>query len=341
MTKRRLYWLIWLLTVLGLYFFENNTGTRIVLTASIMIPLVSMACAAFCASRVRFRLEVPDELWKNEQGKGSCIPAGTAVLAACSLSAKLCVSNLLTGETGESRLFFSGTDPVRFAVSGKHCGTLEVKLTDAAVSDWFGLWRFPVAEPERKTVTVHPDLYPVRITDSDRPGDRSADLREQLLKSSPDSSVYGDIREYVPGDPVRQIHWKLSEKTDRLLIREQAHSSEKRIRLLLDIFGSGALPERISDAAEALLSASRSLAGEGYAHEVCWPDTEKNDWTRAEVGSEQEFRTMQDAVLFLRREEGGDLPEIPLSVSFTEHVLIFDALSDALCCSREEPGLEL
>ena len=341
MTKRRVYWLIWLLTVLGLYFFENNTGTRIILTASILIPLVSAACAAFCASRVRFSLEGPDELWKNEAGKGACMLSGTAVLSACALSAKLCVTNLLTGETAENLLDFDGTDPVRFTLSGEHCGTLEIRLADATVSDWFGLWRFPVSDTEQKTATIQPDLYPVRITDSDRPGIRSADLREQLLKSSSDSSVYGDIREYVPGDPVRQIHWKLSEKTDRVLIREQAHSSEKKIRLLLKLFGGKVLPERISETVEAILSASLALVGEGYAHEVCLPDTDNNGWAVAEVGSEQEFRMMQDAVLSLRREDARDLPEILLSDPFDERVLIFDASSDMLCCSREEPGLEL
>ena len=341
MTKRRVYWLIWLLTVLGLYFFENNTETRIVLTASIMIPLVSAACAAFCASRVRFSLDVPDELWKNEPGKGSCMLSGTAVLSACALSAKLCVTNLLTGETAENLLDFEGTDPVRFTLSGERCGALEVGLAETAVSDWFGLWRFPVSNTEQKTVTVRPDHYPVQITASDRPGIRYADLREQLLKSSSDSSVYGEIREYVPGDPVRQIHWKLSEKTDKVLIREQAHSSEKNIRLLLKLFGSKVLPERINETVEAMLSASLALSGEGYAHEVCLPDTDNNGWTVAEVASEQEFRTMQDAVLSLRREDVRDLPEIQLSGPLDERVLIFDASSDALCCSREEPGLEL
>ncbi len=341
MTKRRICWLIWLLSVLGLYFFENNTGTRIVLTASIMIPLVSAACAAFCASRVRFSLEVPDVLWKNEPGKGSCIPSENAVLAACSLSAKICAANLMTGEKAESGLVFAGSDPARFTVSGEHCGTLEVRLADAAVSDWFGLWSFPVLEPEPKTVTVRPDLYPVQITDSDRPGARSADLREQQLKSSPDSSVYGDIREYVPGDPVRLIHWKLSEKTDRLLIREPAHASERNIRLLLNISGSRVLPKRISDTVEAFLSASRALVSEGFAHEACWRDAERTEWISVIIGSETDFRSMQEAVLYLRRDGIADLPEIPISGPGDERVLIFDALSDALCCSREEPGLEL
>jgi hypothetical protein len=36
----------------------------------------------------------------------------------------------------------------------------------------------------------------------------------------------GDIRPYVPGDPVRRIHWKLSAKRDELLIRETAAEEE-------------------------------------------------------------------------------------------------------------------
>lgn len=32
----------------------------------------------------------------------------------------------------------------------------------------------------------------------------------------------GDVRSYLPGDPVNRIHWKLSAKRDELLIREQA-----------------------------------------------------------------------------------------------------------------------
>ena len=44
---------------------------------------------------------------------------------------------------------------------------------------------------------------------------------EQNIKtfSYTDSDEQGDIRKYVPGDPVRQIHWKLSAKRDELLVR--------------------------------------------------------------------------------------------------------------------------
>ena len=41
----------------------------------------------------------------------------------------------------------------------------------------------------------------------------------------------GDVRAYLPGDPVNRIHWKLSAKRDELLIREQEEvSAEEPVR---------------------------------------------------------------------------------------------------------------
>ena len=56
--------------------------------------------------------------------------------------------------------------------------------------------------------------------------DRSADSRR-----GNDPGEVRAIREYVPGDPVRNIHWKLSEKTDKLLVkgaRQPYHGSVPR-----------------------------------------------------------------------------------------------------------------
>ncbi len=46
-------------------------------------------------------------------------------------------------------------------------------------------------------------------------------LPETEQASAPDG-----VRAYVPGNPIRRIHWKLSAKTDRLLIREDSPSED-------------------------------------------------------------------------------------------------------------------
>lgn len=47
----------------------------------------------------------------------------------------------------------------------------------------------------------------------------------------------GDVRAYLPGDPVNRIHWKLTAKRDELLVREQARdktTEEAEIKTVLD-----------------------------------------------------------------------------------------------------------
>jgi uncharacterized protein (DUF58 family) len=43
-----------------------------------------------------------------------------------------------------------------------------------------------------------------------------------------------DIKEYVPGDPVRNIHWKLSEKIDKPLVRVLGSPVSDQYLIILD-----------------------------------------------------------------------------------------------------------
>ena len=227
MTKHRVYWLVWLLLTISLYFFENNTGTRIVLTASILVPLFSAVCAAACAARIRMTLSVSERLVCGQTVRCECVPAGAFLSAGCLIRLKLRVSNCLTGESSLTALDPDGRSSTGFTLSALHCGHLTLTFEDAVCSDWFGLWCVPITNRPQAELTVCPDLYPVQIVDSADPSVSSGDLYEQQQRRAADPTAYGDIREYVPGDPVRRIHWKLSEKTDRLLIREDEKHTEQ------------------------------------------------------------------------------------------------------------------
>ncbi len=51
MKKRCLGYAVWLLMAACLYFFENNTGTRVVLALSLAAPLVPALRRAFFGTR--------------------------------------------------------------------------------------------------------------------------------------------------------------------------------------------------------------------------------------------------------------------------------------------------
>ena len=67
----------------------------------------------------------------------------------------------------------------------------------------------------------------------------------QNRKGNDLSEIY-DIREYVPGDDIRSIHWKLSSKTENLILREASDPSHYNVVLLPD-FGQDFMKEEQSE----------------------------------------------------------------------------------------------
>ncbi len=55
-----------------------------------------------------------------------------------------------------------------------------------------------------------------------------------MVKAGFDPSETFAIREYRPGDRIRQVHWKLSEKFDELMVRDYGLPIQNTILLLLE-----------------------------------------------------------------------------------------------------------
>ena len=296
MRRSRVGWGAWLLAAACLYFFENNAGTRALLAASVLLPALSVGCAAVSARRVRCGLDLPDGIAKGDTARAVCRLTGSRLLPGCVLDGALAVENPLTGERWEEPLAASG-DGAAADIAAARCGRLRVR-TAAAVRDWFGLARFPI-RPAEATALVLPRLDPAdaQDTDADGPGGGAG----QGLGAEPE----GDLRDYVPGDPVRLIHWKLSAKLDSLLVREAAGSAGRGLFLMWETVRSGASPEAMDGAAEAFLSASQALAARGAAHSTCWFDHERGELNWVEVNGPADFdRMMARALCAASAEEG-------------------------------------
>ena len=86
MRKRRFAYGAWLLFVILLYFFENNTGTRTILAASVFLPAVSVLCAVRSARRVTVHLSAPD-CCKQEDAAECSVQAMTSARSGADSSA--------------------------------------------------------------------------------------------------------------------------------------------------------------------------------------------------------------------------------------------------------------
>lgn len=68
-----------------------------------------------------------------------------------------------------------------------------------------------------------------------------------------------DIREYQPGDSIRQIHWKLSGKLDDIMIREKSFPVDDTVLILAEAFQTERDSKRAETVAEVLSAVLRDF----------------------------------------------------------------------------------
>lgn len=282
MNRNRLFYLIELAAVAALYFFENNSGTRAVLAVSVLLPLLSILCARWCSRRTAFSLDVPAH---GEKGAPLVCRVHAPNLFLCEGRAELRLQNEFTRE--EARAAVVAGEAVSLPVV--HCGWLTVTAENAEIRDVFGLCRFPVSPVAPQTVFVPPTVYPAQVTLEPSAPQTRENSRFSAVRRGGDSSETQAIRPYLPGDPVRQIHWKLSAKMGQTMFREAGAPLEGDVLLALAADETQTPdPDALEASVSGLLSASQSLLTQGVAHHVArWRHaplavSSPDDWTQAQ-----------------------------------------------------------
>lgn len=307
MLHRRLAYGLLLASVLTLYLFDNNTGTRILLVLCVSLPALSALTLVFPRATLTAALLLPDAATRGETVSGE-LSLAASPRVSLSLTAVFRLENRMTGETTElSRVLRlqRGACSDRFAISAAHCGVLNLSLTELRTFDPLRLFsrRFPVSAaagiailPKRRALTVSlipsaDDLQDSSRYAADRPGS--------------DPSETFRIREYVPGDPIRQIHWKLSEKTDKTLVRDFGLPIVEQLLLAVEHGGFGAAapqPEEMDALLDLLVSAANSLLRQELPFTLGWQT--QGTWTAREIAAQEDLVEALHSLLRVPLESG-------------------------------------
>lgn len=121
-------------------------------------------------------------------------------------------------------------------------------------SDPLGLLRREHAFDDVQELFVHPRTVAVPSTSAGLIRDLDGSATRRLVDA--DMSFHA-IREYAPGDARRQIHWKSTAKTGRLMVRQYEESRRSRMAVVL---GLSSAEYASDDEFELAVSAASSLA---------------------------------------------------------------------------------
>ncbi len=133
-------------------------------------------------------------------------------------------------------------------------GIVRIGPATTVRSDPIGLLRREHAFDDAHHLYVHPRTVPVPSASAGLIRDLDGSPTTRLVDA--DMSFHA-IREYAPGDSRRQVHWKSTAKTGRLMVRQYEESRRSRMAVVLGL----AAAEYGSDSEfEVAVSAAASLA---------------------------------------------------------------------------------
>lgn len=219
--------LIYFCTLLGCSVFYIAYGewfSWVLLLWVILFPWVSLALSISAITRFRAIPAGPDSLLMGGSGTlwllGSCpfpMPPFQGIL------------KLHSCFTGEAKRYNADK-----GVPTDHCGSYRVTVDKGRTYDYLGLFAFPLGKGEEKILRIYPRPLPV----GDIPDLQRCLAPSWRPKAGGGYSENHELRPYRPGDPLNQIHWKLSTKAGQLILREAMEPQQGLILLTMTLQGT-------------------------------------------------------------------------------------------------------
>lgn len=251
MAGRRFLYLTVLAGCLGFYYAYREWFAWFLLVGAFFLPLLCLIISLPAMLKVQVRLHMPGE-----------VPIGSEALvrleSACSLPTppircKLRVRHSVTGE----EISYATETPL----PTQHCGALRIIPKKLYVYDYLGLFRRRIRKIEPLTLHIAPKPIPLA---------EPPQLRQYLSNSWRPKPGGGfaenyDLRQYRPGDNLRQIHWKLAAKTGDLIYREPMEPMKNTLVICLIL---PATEEQLDEDLGKLLWLSGYLLEQQLTHEI-------------------------------------------------------------------------
>lgn len=246
------------------------------LFVAILLMIAGVILSAVSLWRVRGGIRVEIAAPRHRVGKNTEIPVGICFanplrFVGVAIDVTYRCENMFTGNTEEKREKMWAVPgkggKLRCLLSSGYAGQLRISVEECRVYDFLHLFYLAYrTEKDREvlvwTAFVDGEEAEERFSRIEGfPGEHES--RRRGVEYNPDY----EIREYAAGDELKNIHWKLSAKQDKLMVRERLASGREKISVLLPL---GDKPDENDALVESLYGMCRLLLAKEYPIQLFW-----------------------------------------------------------------------
>lgn len=240
--KNKVYFFLLFLGTVAVAVFSGSEFARFLLGFEFLLAIALFAIARLLKRQVDMELSPP----APEGHRGEDIPIEVRLENSGGLPVPEARVELRCRDEYDGTVFplqgtamLDGKDKtaLRFTLQAKHYGLLTLWGEKVRVGDPLGVYFPTLRFPERKwQIAVLPELKKA-------PSEQNVEGKAQITaedgansgSGGNDPSAAYELRKYQNGEPLRNIHWKMTAKTDEFMVKEYGRDVERMTAVILDL----------------------------------------------------------------------------------------------------------
>ena len=239
MRRNRIWYGAACIAALITWIIANKRGILIFLWMMLLIPVLLAVMEATAVRQITLTASIKGSCRVEQENHLNLKLKNNSPFPIGSVQAKVIVNNRLYQQKEEKILILQPTEKHSMSfllqASPQECGSIRISVPEIYCCDLFGLFRFcKKVDLELETLS-YPPKFQSNLQLHRRPQTKNTgEIYDQYRKGYDVSEMFG-LRDYAEGDTPGSIHWKLSGKLDKLVVREFAYPSSYSTLILYDM----------------------------------------------------------------------------------------------------------
>lgn len=241
---------------------------------------------------------------KNDGIEVKILIKNKSIFPAVNGELKLCYYNKFSGNKEIEYINFpinsKETESIDFKIKSKYCGKLIIEIQSLKIYDYLTFSSVKKKLKKFKEVIVLPQIYDINFSGNSI---NINSLDGEIFskdKAGDDPSEVFNVREYIEGDKIQRIHWKLSSKVDNVMIKEYSQPIVYDSIIIVEFYESKNNIDTIQGVIETAISLSHMLLSYNYIHYICWYDKSKDFFNKIIINSEEDMLGVACELLSLK-----------------------------------------
>lgn len=312
-SKRINYLTLVIFVALGLLFYHNYE-MMLLMVIVVLLPVISYLLTRKSLDKIEVKVDTDKKhVGKNVTFESIFTVINNSLIPAEDVRIFIKVNNGFYNNEEDYEIIMSSISrrkrETRLKLKGIYCGRIFVKVEKIIFYDIFGMFKFEKqCEVSADTFIMPSKVYKFENIGLSDMGSSSDD--EIQSKKGDDPSQISEIRNYIPGDKLKNIHWKLSAKSEELQVKEFSMPYSRDVIIIAETYVDCENPENFDEEIEILYSFCIYILRLGRKYKLVWKNSEFGFTTKEIYNPEDLNSAINDLYFVTTQDRNGQTYEL-------------------------------